>query len=175
MYRVVRPPVRLMRRFVAGVLSRPSYWDQRRDYKYYKEAIRLARTYAPTGRRALDVGSFKTEVLDQLDWFERRLALDMRYILPRKGVETLVMNFMDFQPESCFDLVLCLQVLEHLKEPAPFARKLLETGRSVIISVPYKWPHGLNKMHPQDPIDEAKLESWTQRKPVETVIVEDNG
>ncbi len=56
-----------------------------------------------------------------------------------------------------------------------FAKKLLDTGRTVIITVPYKWPKGMCNAHVQDPVDEAKLELWTQRKPVETSIVADWG
>ena len=104
---------------------------------------------------------------------ERRVALDARYILPQAGIETIVMDFMNYQPESDFDLVLCLQVLEHLREPATFAKKLLETGRTVIISVPYRWPKGEHKEHLQDPVDEAKLELWMQRKPTTTSIIAD--
>ncbi len=78
---------------------------------------------------------------------------------------------MDYRPETYFDLVLCLQVLEHLDNPDAFAQKLLNAGRTVIISVPYRWPQGYCKTHKQDPVDEAKLERWTQRKPVETQIV----
>jgi SAM-dependent methyltransferase len=168
-YRVARPPWR----FVKRLFFRRSYWEKRRDYNYYQEAIRLARVYASSGRQVIDVGANETEVLRQLDWFERRVALDARYILPQAGIETIVMDFMNYQPESDFDLVLCLQVLEHLREPATFAKKLLETGRTVIISVPYRWPKGEHKEHLQDPVDEAKLELWTQRKPTTTSIIAD--
>jgi hypothetical protein len=168
-YRVTRPPWRLVRR----VLSRPSYWDKRRDFNYYREVIRLAKAYVPSGGQVVDVGAHETEVLRQLDWFQRRVALDVRYIPPHAGIETIVTDFLDYQPESGFDLALCLQVLEHVGEPATFARKLLETGRTVIISVPYRWPREEHKGHLHDPIDEAKLELWTQRKPVTTTIIAD--
>ena len=67
--------------------------------------------------------------------------------------------------------MLCLQVLEHLEDPETFARKLFESGRSVIVSVPYRWPAGLRPGHVQDPVDEAKLIGWTGRTPVETCVV----
>jgi hypothetical protein len=168
-YRAARPPWRLLMR----VLNRPVYWDTRRHFRYYQEVVRLAREHVPEGGKVVDVGAHEAELLRRLEWFERRVALDIRYILPRPGVETVVADFNDFEPNSRFDLVLCLQVLEHLAQPAPFARKLLETGRTVIITVPYKWPAGACETHVQDPVDEEKLRLWTGRKPIEASIVDD--
>lgn len=74
-------------------------------------------------------------------------------------------------PPLRFDLVLCLQVLEHLQDPETFARKLLDSGRIVIVSVPYQWPAGRNPRHLQDPVSEAKLIGWAGRAPVETRLV----
>jgi hypothetical protein len=150
-----------------------SYWQARSKHKYYQEVVRLARIHVPSGRQVIDVGANETEILQQLDWFGQRVALDLDDIPPQPGIETLVIDFMTYQPASEFDLVICLQVLEHLQEPAMFARKLLETGRTVIISVPYKWPAGKSKWHVQDPVDEAKLEMWTGRKPDEISVISD--
>ncbi|MBI3800733.1 MAG: hypothetical protein HY268_27615, partial [Deltaproteobacteria bacterium] len=171
LYRALRP----WWRSVLGLRSGPGYWERRKDFQYYKEVIRLARVYAPTGGQVIDVGANETQVLRQLDWFQRRVALDIRYILPQVGIETIETDFMAYQPECTFDLVLCLQVLEHLPEPTAFVQKLLETGRTVIISVPYKWPKAEYGTHVQDPVDETKLESWIQCKPIEPLIVADQG
>jgi hypothetical protein len=64
-----------------------------------------------------------------------------------------------------------LQVLEHLENPAEFAQKLFQSGQTVIISVPYKWPSGIQKNHVQDPVDEQKLKCWTGRDAIELLIV----
>jgi len=177
-YRVARPPWRVFTKLLSQlgyreVRPESAYWERRRHYNYYREVERLARIHAPSGGQVIDVGANETEVLQRLDWFGRRVALDLRYVPPQPGIETVVMDFMAYQPASEFDLVICLQVLEHLQEPAIFARKLLATGRTIIISVPYKWPVGKSKRHPQDPVDEAKLEMWTQRKPVEVSVIAD--
>ena len=177
-HRIVRPPWRVFTKLLSKlgyweVQPKLSYWEARMNYNYYREVVRLARVYASSGGQVIDVGANETEVLQQLDWFERRVALDRRYIPPKPGIESVMMDFLAYQPESEFDLVICLQVLEHLQEPAIFVRKLLETGRTIIISVPYKWPAGKSKWHPQDPVDEAKLEMWTERKPVEVSVIAD--
>ncbi len=168
-YRLAQPPWRLLMR----LLGRPVYWDGRRHLHYYQEVVRLARKHVPSGGRVIDVGSHGTELLQQLDWFDLRIALDSRYAMPRPGIDTVISDFRDFEPSEVFDLLLCLQVLEHVPEPQPFARKLLRTGRTVIISVPYLWPLETHRSHLHDPVDEAKLRRWTGAEPVETSIVDD--
>jgi hypothetical protein len=152
-----------------------SYWKARRELRYYGEVVRLAREHAPAGGSALDVGANDTEVLDRLGWFDRRVALDVDQIPPRPGVETVVADFEQFKPNERFDLVLCLQVLEHLDRPRPFARKLLAAGRTTIISVPHEWPGWVTEEHVHDPVDESKLRAWTGYDPTETAIIEDLG
>jgi hypothetical protein len=159
----------------AVALDRRGYWHERRDFGYYREVERLAREHAPSGGSALDVGASETEVLERLDWFERRVALDVDDVPSRPGVETVVADFNEFEPDQRFDLVLCLQVLEHLEQPEPFARKLLDTGRTAIVSVPYRWPGWVTDEHVHDPVDEAELHAWTGRVPLETSAITDLG
>lgn len=153
----------------------PSYWESRRDLRYYGEVVLLARAHVPAGRSVLDVGANETEVLERLEWFERRVALDVNEIPSRAGVETVAADFNEFEPAERFDLVLCLQVLEHLDRPGPFARKVLAAGRTTIISVPHEWPGWVTDEHVHDPVDESKLRAWTGRDPTETSIIEDLG
>ena len=152
-------------------LGLTGYWNERKHFHYYDEVARLARRHAPGGGSVLDVGAADTELLHRLDWFRRRVALDRRPARTHPGVERVVSDFRDYRPSEGFDLVLCLQVLEHLEQPEVFTRKLLLTGRLVIISVPYLWPAALHPTHVQDPVDEAKLVTWAGRAPVETRVV----
>jgi SAM-dependent methyltransferase len=150
------------------------YWAERQNFNYFNEVVRLCRAYEPDGARVIDVGSGPTQLLRRLDWFGHRVALDRQFVPWRWRIKTIRADFLEYQPKHRFDLVLCLQVLEHLADPAPFARKLLATGRTVIITVPYKWPSGLYPPHVQDPVDEAKLQGWTGRTPSETRVVHDS-
>jgi hypothetical protein len=152
-----------------------AYWEARRGFRYYQEAVRLAREHVPGGGAVIDVGAHETEVLERLDWFERRVALDVNPVPRRARVETVIADFTWFEPRGRFDLALCLQVLEHLEHPGPFARKLLRTGRTAIISVPYRWPGWMTDEHVHDPVDESKLEAWTGREPTEVALVNDLG
>jgi SAM-dependent methyltransferase len=167
-YRLIRPPWRLLLRLV----GRPAYRDARRHLRYYDDVVRLTRKHVPEGGRVIDVGAKEVELLTRLSWFRSRVALDTRYVLPRRGVETVIANFHDYEPDGSFDLVLCLQVLEHLPEPERFARKLLRVGRVVIISVPYRWSAESHQSHIHDPVDEAKLRAWTGAEPIEVSVVE---
>jgi hypothetical protein len=153
--------------------TRRTYWKQRRHLQYYREVVRLAREYVPDGHALVDVGAGETEVAGIIEGFQRRVMLDIHPIRPKRGVETITADLMQYEPDTRFDLVLCLQVLEHIEEPAPFARKLFEVGRTVIISVPYRWPEDVCPWHLHDPVDEAKLELWTGRQPTEICIVAD--
>lgn len=153
--------------------TRRDYWKMRRHLQYYGEVIRLARQYAPAGGAVIDVGAGETEVVTALGWFARRVMLDIEPTASRRGIEIVQADFLAYRPDSHFDLVLCLQVLEHLEEPEAFTRKLFDIGRTVIISVPYLWPEGAWPWHVQDPVDEAKLERWTGRQPTESVVVAD--
>ena len=147
--------------------------QERRRFKYYDEVAALARQYVPRGGQVIDVGAGVTEMLQRLPWFTRRVVLDRSYAPRHRGIETVLVDFLDYSPDTTFDLVVYLEVLEHLEDPAPFAQKLLRVGHTAIISVPYKWPKGACATHVQDPVDEAMLEQWTRHPPTETRIVVD--
>jgi Methyltransferase domain len=170
LHRLVLPPWRQLKRWLP--LADPAA-AERLGMKYYDEVARLAQTYVPHGGQVVDVGAGATDMLRRLPWFARRVALDRSYAPRYRGVETVLTDFLQYEPDGLFDLVLCLEVLEHLEDPAPFAQKLLRTGYTAIISVPYKWPKGACVTHVQDPVDEALLEQWTGRQPTETRIVVD--
>jgi hypothetical protein len=168
-YRFLRPSWRRVQR----LLGRPAYWEARRHYRYYQDVVRIARRLVPEGGRVIDVGSHESELLDQLDWFQVRVAVDSRYVMPRPGIETVIADFLVYEPDGPFDLVLCLQVLEHVPDPQALALKLLRTGRTVIISVPDNWPAEALESHIHDPVDEDKLRRWTGAEPVETFVAHD--
>ena len=83
---------------------------------------------------------------------------------------------MDYYADNCFDLGLCLQVLEHVADARGFAAKLLSTCKRVIVSVPYKWEVNENTMeigHIHDPVDEKKMLLWFGRSPDFQIICEE--
>jgi 2-polyprenyl-3-methyl-5-hydroxy-6-metoxy-1,4-benzoquinol methylase len=149
-----------------------TYWEQRRQMAYYREVVRLAREFAPAAQSVLDVGPNGTPLVCELDWIGSKTVVDLAQAdIP--GATCIQGDFLTYQPEQTFDLVLCLQVLEHVGPAEAFARKLLDTGAVVIISVPYCWPAGGCKPHVHDPVDRAKLLAWTGKASITDVVVRD--
>jgi len=176
---LLKPIIRPIKRVIKKILrieggGQDNYWERRKSMLYYQETLKLAKKYAPDAETVIDVGSHNTQFLTLVDWIPSKTAIDLRRRPSIPGVMGIQGDFMQFGPENRFDLVLCLQVLEHLDSPALFTQKLLEIGKTVVITVPYKWPKGLCPSHCQDPVDEDKLLSWTEKSWLEKEIVTDD-
>ena len=151
------------------------YWNSRKSLHYYRQARAYARTYSPNGRTLLDVGGgvgMGCRFLDEFPNFDRTSVERCSTIHTLSGVRVIKTDFLKWQIDRWYDIVLCLQVLEHVPSPGRFAEKLFECGQIVIISVPYQWEAGRCRWHLHDPIDELTLYEWTQRKPIEQSIVD---
>lgn len=116
--------------------------------------------------------TFGCRYLEWFDGFERTSIETPTRGCTIDGVRVFHSDFMDWEPDQQYDLVLCLQVLEHIPDPTPFARKLFECGRVVIVSVPYRWEAGACSEHIHDPVDERKLREWMGRKTAEHTVVD---
>ena len=153
-----------------------TYWNGRKNLQYYRRAVDFARKHAPDANSLLDVGggiSLGCRYLDWAGWIPERLSVEREdgdHTLD--GVQVEFANFATWQPPHPFDVVLCLQVLEHQDDPTSFAQKLLKTGRVVIASVPYRWPAGTCSDHQHDPVDEKKLREWFGCEPLESLTEE---
>jgi SAM-dependent methyltransferase len=147
-------------------LDKRTYWEKRQDALYLHAARISCRRFGGKPQSVIDVGSNGTPTLE---WHRktasRLVSVDLRNPYSAEGVESIKTDFLAFEAPDQFDLVTCFQVLEHVPDPAAFAKKLLTLGKVVIISVPYKWPAGKCKEHPNDPVDEVKLRRWFGREP----------
>lgn len=133
------------------------YWRARSHLNYYAEVRTLIESIT-TGGSILDVGGYDTPVVT---WgkFKRRYTVDAVLDPKFPGVRSYVEDFLTWPAPEKMDVVVCCQVLEHLADGTVdrFGKKLLGTGRNVIVSVPYCWPKGGEPSHVQDPIDVHKL------------------
>lgn len=170
--RLVRWLRRCVRRLLVGNWQK-QYWAARKDMLYYQEVLRLARLHAPQARSVIDVGSMNAPFILQLHWIPFKASLDLYHHGRLRGVTNIKADFFAWHPDRTYDLVLCLQVLEHLDDPAGFAKRLLACGKKVIISVPYQWPLGRDPHHVQDPIDESKLAQWIGRPWIDQSIAKE--
>lgn len=151
------------------------YWLERRKFNYYQAAFNFCQRYGSSAQSVLDVGAANTQFIQWLDWIPKRTALDLVPPPPLENIQTIGGDFLSWRPTNYYDLLTCLQVLEHLEYPDYFARKLLYIGRTVVVSVPFNWPRHECQWHRQDPVDLRKLESWFGVPALDSEIVEDLG
>jgi hypothetical protein len=149
---------------------KPAYWTPRERFEYYAVVRRWLDDMGPL-ESILDVGCFDTPVAT---WGQatERYTVDTRHRPELPGVNPITGRWPDCATlVPVCDVVTCLQVLEHLDEPATFAGALFaHARRCVVISVPWKWASGAEASHKQDPVDGVKLRSWTGRDAAETVV-----
>lgn len=141
------------------------YWHQRRDFIYLRVVQQIAVSIAGNAISIVDVGSNGTPILEWFPSATLRVSIDRGkpYAAPR--IVSIAADFRNWNPMRRFDVGLCLQVLEHVPEPADFARKLLDLCDVTIVSVPYRWPEEHYAYHLHDPVDEEKLQAWFGRPP----------
>lgn len=147
------------------------YWSQRKDLEYYQIVRRLIEDMGPLGS-IMDVGCWDTPAVTWAD-ADERITVDTRTRPELPGVRAIVGRWPDCASEvPVCDVVLCLQVLEHLDEPQAFCAALFAAARrAVILSVPWGWPALAEPSHRQDPVDGEKLAGWAGREADRLVVV----
>ena len=150
--------------------GKPAYC--RKDHVYTRRVVKLLEEFSDGGCESIiDVGSRGVDIMSGLP-LKRKVSIDLEKPLVADGVESVQGDFFDYQPKEQFDIVCCMQVLEHVPEVEKFTEKLFAIARKyVIISVPYKWPAGSCKRHIHDPVDEEKMAIWTKNDPIVAEVV----
>jgi len=154
------------------------YWLPRSHCAYYNRVRSWLNSFSPGGSLC-DVGGHDTPVAAWGDFDSRTIVTkgEVKNRLPH--IKYHITDFMDYDPGQRFDVVTCLQVLEHLDDETvgKFADKLYETAKTaLIVSVPYLWKKGVCDSHYQDPINWEKFIGWFGREPDDYAIVaEKNG
>lgn len=151
------------------------YWSRRKELTYFRVAADYVRKHS-RGNALLEVGggvSLGCRYLDLLPEFDRtsiELPSGQNHILP--GVRVIHADFLTWQADHRYDVLLALQTIEHIGPVEAFVEKLFALAPVVVLSVPYEWPAGKCQGHLHDPIDERKLRLWTVRDPIESRIVD---
>ncbi len=141
------------------------YWAARSQSIYLFAVYELVRGLGQGANAIIDVGSAACPYVDWFDWIPHRTSLDLRKPYSSPSVTSIKSDFLEWSPDKYYDIVTCLQVLEHIPDARSFAQKLLSVGQIVVISVPYKWKPGRNTTHVHDPVNEDKLLDWFGRPP----------
>ena len=152
-----------------------TYAEHREQANYSRRVIELLKEIASDSDcdSVIDVGSKGVDVISGLP-LKNKVSIDLTCPLVAECVEGITGDFFDFQPKEQFDIVCCMQVLEHIPEVEKFAEKLFEIARRyVVLSVPYKWECGYCHWHIHDPVDEEKLAAWTKEQPILTEYIRD--
>jgi hypothetical protein len=148
------------------------YWRKRTDLLYYEYFRYFVRCLAHDATSMLDVGSGNAPYLEWFDWIPERVSVDLKVPYQSENVRGVTGNILDLDLPR-HDLCTCLQVLEHVPEPGPFARKLLTLGNLLLVSVPHKWPKGAVKTHINDPVTLNDLVRWFEVEPNYHLIVQE--
>ncbi len=146
------------------------YWRTRFDLLYYQYVYFICRVVGREATTALDVGSRGIPTLEWVSWADERVSVDLEFPYTSEQVRGVKADFLSFAAERRFDLVTCLQVLEHVPDAQRFARKLLEVSRHLVVSVPHNW-RGKVPGHVHDPVDLEKLCGWMGRSPNFHIVV----
>ncbi|BAI87903.1 tetratricopeptide repeat protein [Arthrospira platensis NCB002] len=142
-----------------------SYWSRRENSHYLREIRYIINLIGSHANSIIDVGSNGCPYLDWFSWIPERYSIDLRNPYQAPGVVDIKADFLKYNPDKKFDILTCLQVIEHVRNARAFCQKLLKTGRVLVVSVPYQWRAGRTKGHIHDPVDLEKMNHWFGREP----------
>jgi len=126
------------------------YWKNKNWY-YYEELKRIARVYANGAKNVLDAGCGTGNILRSIN-IKRGIGIDVSPAMikiarernaDRKNIEFFSSNIASFQTREKFDLILLMDVIEHLTDPKAVILSLKNlssnTGRIVITMANPLW------------------------------------
>ncbi len=141
------------------------YWAKREDSLYYRHVDYIVRTVGREAKSLLDVGTGNCPYMEWFYWIDRKVSVDMRVPYRSEKVEGMVGDIHEMDFGDGFDVVTCLQVLEHVPDARSFGRRLLELGKTIVVSVPYRWEtNPRTPGHIHDPVSYKKLTAWMGRE-----------
>ena len=158
----------------------------REGLRYYDGAYMAARMLASDAASALEVGCVKPAFVDHLTWIPSRACVSPYFAgyktTTRRNVSDerddsttryVQDDWMTFDETKLFDVVVSMQVVEHVDDPGAFVKKLLRAGKVVIVSVPYKWPDcGARCSHKSHDISFETMRRWSGRaKPTLSIVI----
>ena len=138
-------------------------------WEYFNEVIKMIEKINPES--VLEIGAVGCRLVKG----SKVLDIKSEYMGVRYDVDYLLDITKDLdQVKERFDLILCLQVLEHLgnSQQKAFSELLAKTD-NLIISLPYMWADKRDMIHYG--ITDSIIKRWTCDKvPKEEVVIGDN-
>lgn len=140
------------------------YWEGRKEYVYLHVAQSMFQILGASARTALDVGSAGTPTVLMFP-ADRRYSVDWGNPCEHEGVIAHNCNYLEWERPEPIDIASCMQVLEHVPDPRPFAKKLLRDAEVVIASVPHLERPRANPGHIHSMITPTQFAGWFDREP----------
>lgn len=141
------------------------FWEQNKRSCYMHALGVLLDALSKNKKSALDVGSGGSPHLDLLPHISKRVSLDVKTPYEAEGIEPVIADFLLWNAPQKYNIVLCLQTLNRVKRPDLMAKKLLNAGDTLIMSVPYQWDDAQAEKHAHKNVDEAMVQAWFGRTP----------
>mmetsp|Transcript_15587 Transcript_15587/g.33673 ORF Transcript_15587/g.33673 Transcript_15587/m.33673 type:complete len:263 (-) Transcript_15587:768-1556(-) len=150
----------------------------RHNYRYYDSLFYAAMQYGKDATSLIEVGCASDPFIKYLDWIDRRTCV-APYFVEYSGndnsnsntqlegvgdqIERVTADFMEYDSGSDkYDLLICSQVLEHVPDPSAFMKKLINTAKTSVISVPFEWSNcGKKCNHLTDNITYEQILDWS--------------
>lgn len=153
-----------------------SYYKETREHLFYMSYIRQLLSVISLGKKSiLDVGSNGMDTLSMTSCLHK-VSIDINNPFIHEGIKSIKADFLKYNFKEKFDIVTCLQVIEHIadRDIKQFCQKLLKLSSLLVVSVPYRWEKELCKEHLQDPINLSKLVTWFGDEPKFVDVITDN-
>lgn len=164
-----------------------SYSKKRKDHQYYRDTWCAIRFLGEGARSIVDVGSSFPPFLISTDWIPER-EITSKYFpgnerpcgksthcLLQDGIQANIQDFYAWHPSKVYDVVVSMQVVEHVPNPTRFMRKILKTGRMVLVTVPYRWEDEHLKFHKQHMIAIEDVRKWAGKHELHFHVSQDTG
>lgn len=145
-----------------------NYWLCRRNNNLYQRLRSLVQEHGASAESILDVGAYVTPFVNEFDWIPEKATTDRQLdrapadYFEALNVTAFLGDFMTIDFPRRYDIVLCFEVVEHLTDDVVqgFVQRLLEVGKTVIVSTTFELPEGIVPGHVQDPISREEFVSW---------------
>lgn len=137
------------------VKERPKYFNGR--WSYYKEVLNFLKD--KDFKNILEIGCGDFPIVKDSDTID----------LNGNTTYNFDLNDIPWKLDKHYDLIIALQVLEHLKDPKSIFKEIKKFADYAIISLPYKWTWE-QKSHLHYNIDEDKIKEWTGIEPIKKVV-----
>lgn len=139
------------------------YWTARKELLMYKIVKIIVDKIGKNAKSIIDIGSSECQYIDWFDQIPIRVALDKTSAYKSSTCVGVDEDFLTWTPDRRYDVALCLQVLDRLKNPKTFIRKMQSCAKAIVISI--SAPDDIETTAQMNAFYEANYQAAFGRKP----------